>query len=74
MENSGKIMVVDYEEINRKLIEAMLIPEGFEVIQANDGLECLNLLSQVELDIILMDIMMPKLDGFETTFRIKNSL
>ena len=66
-----KIMVVDDEILNRKLIEAMLKPQGYQVILAVDGEDCL---SKVEIDppdLILMDIMMPNLNGFEVVTKLK---
>jgi putative two-component system response regulator len=66
-----KIMVVDDEILNRKLVEAMLKPQGYQVALAVDGEDCL---AQVEIsppDLILMDIMMPNMNGFEVVTRLK---
>ena len=70
MEKS-KILVVDDEERNRRLMEAMLIPLGYEVIMAQDGIEALGKVSEASPDVILLDIMMPIMDGFETAKRLK---
>ncbi len=66
-----RIMVVDDEILNRKLIEAMLKPQGYEVILAVDGEDCLAKVEQTPPDLILMDIMMPNLNGFEVVTRLK---
>ncbi len=66
-----RIMVVDDEILNRKLIEAMLRPQGYEVILAVDGEDCLAKVEQTPPDLILMDIMMPNLNGFEVVTRLK---
>lgn len=66
-----KIMVVDDEILNRKLIEAMLKPQGYQVILAVDGEDCLTKAEADPPDLILMDIMMPNLNGFEVVTRLK---
>ncbi len=66
-----KIMVVDDEILNRKLIEAMLKPQGYEVQVAVDGEDCLAKVKADPPDLILMDIMMPNLNGFEVVTRLK---
>lgn len=71
--NRTRIMVIDDEERNLRLIEAMLIPHGYEVFKANDGETGLKLVNKIAPDVILLDIMMPGLDGFEVTKRLKKS-
>lgn len=66
------IMVVDDEILNRKLIEAMLKPQGYEVVSAVDGEDCLAKVGEAMPDLILMDIMMPRLNGFETVSKLKS--
>lgn len=66
-----KIMVVDDEILNRKLVEAMLKPQGYEVILAVDGEDCLAKVEASPPDLILMDIMMPNMNGFEVVTRLK---
>ena len=70
-DRSPKIMVVDDEILNRKLIEAMLKPQGYQVTMAVDGEDCLAKVEEVMTDLILMDIMMPNLNGFEVVTRLK---
>ncbi|MDD4802208.1 MAG: ATP-binding protein [Syntrophomonas sp.] len=67
------VLLVEDNELNRKLIAHMLINYGFETITANNGLECLNLLQYNKIDIILMDMQMPVLDGYETTRIIRKN-
>lgn len=69
--NKARILVVDDEERNRRLLEAMISPLGHEVILANDGEEALEKAVSGSPDIILMDVMMPKMNGFEATLRLK---
>lgn len=65
-------MVVDDELMNLKLIEAMLKPLGYNVILAHDGEECLEKVPRDKPDLILLDIMMPRLNGFDVAIRLKN--
>jgi Response regulators consisting of a CheY-like receiver domain and a winged-helix DNA-binding domain len=61
----NKIMVVD-DDINiRELVSTILQNEGFEVCRAKDGLEALNLLGKEKINLCVLDIMMPGMDGFE---------
>ncbi|KAA5801695.1 PleD family two-component system response regulator [Alkalicaulis satelles] len=68
---SARVLVVDDIETNRRLLEARLSAEYFEVLQAADGHECLKLAQSHEPDLILLDVMMPGIDGFETCRRLK---
>lgn len=71
MERRSRILVVDDEDLNLQLIEALLAPLGYEVILARDGEEALRRTQEALPDLILLDAMMPKLDGFEVTRRLK---
>ncbi len=68
---SKKIMVVDDEESLLELARAILEKEGFEVITASDGSECLQKLKAVKPDLILLDMMMPGMSGRETCEKIR---
>ncbi|MCC5996087.1 MAG: PleD family two-component system response regulator [Oceanicaulis sp.] len=68
---SARVLVVDDIETNRRLLEARLSAEYFEVLLASDGHECLALARSHEPDLILLDVMMPGIDGFETCRRLK---
>ncbi len=70
--DTQKIMVVDDEILNRKLIEAMLKPQGYQVAVAVDGEDCLAKVEADPPDLILMDIMMPNMNGFEVVTRLKS--
>lgn len=65
------ILAVDDEPMNRELIATVLGKEGYEVLHAEDGEDALNVLGSKAVDVILMDVMMPVMDGFEAVRRIK---
>ncbi|CAG35088.1 response regulator [Desulfotalea psychrophila] len=66
-----KILLVDDNEINLYMMEAILLAAGAEVTLAENGQECLERLEESSYDLILMDVQMPVLDGYETTRRIR---
>jgi len=66
-----KILVVDDEPLIREVIKEYCELEEYNVVEANNGLEALEILKKEEIDIIVLDIMMPKLDGFSTLKKIK---
>ncbi len=66
-----KILTVDDEEMIRKLIKKYAEFEGHEVTEAKDGMEAVELCRKNDFDIILMDIMMPELDGFSACREIR---
>ncbi|NJO15520.1 MAG: PAS domain S-box protein [Thioploca sp.] len=68
---NAKVLVVDDIEVNRCLIKEWLIDTNLEVIEAETGIEALQLVTQYDPDLILMDIRMPGIDGYETTRRLK---
>lgn len=67
------ILLVDDNEMNQKLVGQMLTNYGFEVITANDGLQALNMLERKDFDLVLMDMQMPRMDGYETTRLIRGN-
>lgn len=69
--DAGRILVVDDDPLNRKLLEKSLRREGHEVHVASDGEEGLSLLETTDVDVVLLDILMPDIDGFEVLERIK---
>jgi len=73
MKGKSRILVVDDEERNLRLMEALLIPFGFEVTFARDGKEALKKVQEEPPDVILLDVMMPKMDGFEAVRRLKEN-
>jgi two-component system cell cycle response regulator len=70
---TARVLVVDDILSNVKLLEAKLTAEYFEVVSAFNGLECLAKIDEAAPDIVLLDVMMPGMDGFEVCRRIKNN-
>jgi len=68
-----KIMLVDDSKTILRSAEMFLAEKGCEVFTAVDGFESLSLISKIQPDVIFMDIMMPKLDGYQTCALIKSN-
>jgi twitching motility two-component system response regulator PilG len=68
----AKVMVIDDSKTIRRTAETLLKKEGFEVIIATDGFEALSMIADHQPDLILLDIMMPRLDGYQTCALIKH--
>ena len=66
-----KILIVDDEERIREVVKEYALMEGYECLEASDGLEAVNIALSEDLDLIILDIMMNKLDGFATCQKIK---
>ena len=69
-----KILIVDDEEKIRELLKLNLIVGGYEVNEASNGLEALEKIENSKYDLVILDIMMPKLDGYEVAERLNNSV
>ncbi|SCG81950.1 Regulatory protein vanR [Proteiniborus sp. DW1] len=67
------VLVVDDEDEIRDAIEIYLRNEGIKVFKAKDGLDGLMILEEEDIHLILMDIMMPRMDGIKATFKIRES-
>ena len=63
--------MVDDSEVIRHLIRVNLELEGFEVVTAADGAECLDIVHAVQPDVITLDVVMPRLDGLRTAARLR---
>jgi putative two-component system response regulator len=70
---TGTILVADDQSSNRELLEELLTAQGFRVIAASDGAAALEQLARVQADLVLLDVMMPGLSGFEVCEKIKNN-
>ena len=66
------ILIVDDEELIREVINEYSTNEGYNVYEASDGFEALDIIKKEKIDVIVLDIMMPKLDGFSAYKEIKN--
>ncbi|MGW2818438.1 response regulator [Streptomyces sp. NPDC001415] len=69
---SGRVLVVDDNKVIRQLIRVNLELEGFEVVTAADGAECLEVVHRVSPDVITLDVVMPRLDGLRTAARLRS--
>nr|WP_218936317.1 response regulator [Actinomadura citrea] len=67
----GRVLVVDDDEVIRQLIAVNLQLEGFEVSTAVDGQDCLDKVVEAGPDVITLDVMMPRLDGWVTAVRLR---
>ena len=70
---AGKILVVDDDAANRELLQETLIAEGMEVVTAPDGRSSLEEFARLKPDLVLLDVNMPFLDGFEVCRRLKSN-
>ena len=70
-DHPARILIVDDERRNRELLEVMLTPEGFFLQTAANGAEALAMVAEQAPDLILLDVMMPGMDGYEVTSRLK---
>ena len=70
---AGKVLVVDDVAANVDLMKTMLTREGYQVVTASDGEQALQMVADTQPDLVLMDVMMPKLSGYEVCERIKQN-
>ena len=71
--DTAKILVADDDREIAGAIEKLLLMEGFEVVKAYNGMEALDALVSNKVQLIILDIMMPKLDGLSTMMKIRDS-
>jgi len=67
------ILIVDDNDVNRHILSLMLKRKGFTVLQAGNGLECLSVLETQPVDLVLLDMQMPFLNGFDTVKQIRSN-
>jgi len=72
MDMEKKILIVDDEPAFVRLVEQVLTHKGYEVLQAGNGQEALRLLFIHKPDLVLLDVVMPKMDGWQTLNRIRD--
>ena len=68
---TARVQIVDDETHNRSLLEVMLSSEGYELLTAASGEEALTVVEEQHPDLILLDIMMPEMNGFQVTTMLK---
>ena len=73
MIGSARILIVDDEKPIATLLAQTFEQEGHLVANAHDGIECMNKMASFQPDVVIMDIMMPKLDGIDTTRLIRRN-
>ena len=71
--DTSKILIVDDNPEIREIIEILLKGEGFETFQAKDGLTALGTLKKQDFDLIILDIMMPGINGYQTCLEIRKT-
>ncbi|MFK7822474.1 MAG: response regulator, partial [Planctomycetaceae bacterium] len=67
----SRVLIADDNQPNRELLEAYLDDEGYEIVMAHDGEHTMELVAEQHPDIILLDIMMPRLSGYEVCEQLK---
>jgi signal transduction histidine kinase/DNA-binding response OmpR family regulator len=71
MEQESTILIVDDEAVGRETLEALLMAQGYDLAFANNGAEALSKAGELTPDLILLDVMMPGMDGFEVCRRLR---
>lgn len=66
------VLVVDDEDMTRKLLRLMLERDGFTIIEAEDGLQALEVIKHEMPNVVILDVMMPNLDGFSTCQELRS--
>ncbi|MEW6200713.1 MAG: hybrid sensor histidine kinase/response regulator [bacterium] len=74
MNHTHRVLVVDDEEKVLEFLESVLVSQGYEVIKARDGKDAIAKVREMMPDIVLLDVMMPVIDGFEVCKRLKREI
>jgi len=72
MKEEKVILLVDDVPQNNELLEAYLLPQGYEIIMATSGEEALEKIDTEKIDLVLLDVSLPGINGFEVSHRIKH--
>lgn len=67
----SRVLIADDIQQNRELLEAYLADEGYEIVMAHDGQQTMQMVDEHQPDLILLDIMMPRMSGYEVCSRLK---
>lgn len=67
------ILIVEDEDILREIVKDYLLNEGYEVLEAKDGIQALSIFEENEVDLLILDIMLPELDGWSVCRRIRKT-
>lgn len=70
--SNSRLLLADDNQQNRELLEAYLLGEGYQIEMAVDGQETIEKVAEVEPDLILLDIMMPRMSGYEVAKQLKS--
>jgi two-component system alkaline phosphatase synthesis response regulator PhoP len=70
--SGSRVLIADDNEQNRELLDAYLADEDYEILMANDGQETMDSIEANQPDLILLDIMMPRMSGYEVCLKIKS--
>jgi DNA-binding response OmpR family regulator len=73
MDSEARVLVVDDEHALRRLLRLYLEREGYSVVEADNGLDALSVLQRNSIDLALVDVMLPELDGFSVVRRIREN-
>ena len=73
-DHQARILIVDDERQNRDVLEIMLAPEGFVLLSAASGEEALDVVARQPPDLILLDVLMPGMDGYQVVSTIKSNV
>lgn len=69
--SSSRVLIADDIQQNRELLEAYLADEGYEILMATDGQQTMQMVDQYQPDLVLLDIMMPRMSGYEVCAQLK---